>query len=132
MAKPPVPLVSNHSRWEERWKSMHCSRSIWIVLIIGRSSQGGNFAEHLDGALGGGELLEQLGPVLQAAHGVGEQPFHPSWIGGLGVSQVANSHFEVLAPGVDRSDHHFVATHKVGVDSIRGNSDSRVRSAHAG
>src|SRR6516164_5759507 len=104
-AKPPRPFVSSHSRLAEAFRSRQTVSSNRIM----RASQLRDFAEYFDGAVWMRQLVEQQGIVFQTLYGIGQQPRQPSRIFGLGLRHVANSRFKVLAAGIHRADHHFVA-----------------------
>src|ERR1700739_545782 len=91
-----------------------------------------HLAEHFDRTIRGGQLLEEGGGILEAAHGLGQQPVEPAGIFGFGLSHVAQAHLEVFAIGVHGTHHHFVSKDKFQIDSVSRNLDHAIAAGHAG
>src|SRR5690242_7309976 len=114
-AKPPIPLVSSHSRRDARSRLRQMVSSIRRMI----SSQLRHFAVDLDGPVGRGQFFKKSLVVLETFNRMCEQPAQPACVLSFGLRYIADARFEVLAARIHGANHHFVSENELQIDLVR-------------
>src|SRR5438270_9142831 len=123
-AKPPSPLVTNHSRLSAASRSWQVSGSMCSAtpVLLGRDGE---------------ESLDIFGPAVERGLEVGErhstrdQPLEDAGPSLLRLLEVLHPKLEISAVRVDGPEGHAVAEHHLQVDNVGWNLDLAITAGQA-